>query len=159
MNKKEAAEYLGLSTRAVERAVTRGKLRVQYKKHKRGHLAIFNPEEVRCYKMQLETPYPQRPFTEPPATPPTSTGQQAPLMLGNVIPLSDASEQRPFDPQPALVRVADKLTLSLSEAASLSGLSQEFLLQAIRDKQLKAFKHERDWRIKRADLDVFVRNL
>jgi hypothetical protein len=40
-----------------------------------------------------------------------------------------------------------------------SGLSQRFLLQSIRKDKLKAFKHEKDWRIKRADLDSFVREL
>ena len=41
MNKKEAAEYLDLSTRAIERAVARGKLSVKYKKDKHGHVALF----------------------------------------------------------------------------------------------------------------------
>ena len=158
MNKREAAEFLNLSTRAVERAVARGKLGVRYKKDKHGHVALFNPSELRRYKSGLEVPLPRRPFVEPvtPATPNTPE-KQSPLMLGSIVTLSDSLNERAGDR--LVVPLADKLTLSLSEASSLSGLSQEFLLQSIRKDKLKAFKHKREWRIKRADLDSFVRGL
>ena len=157
MNKRETAAYLGLSTRSIERAVARGKLSVRYKKDRHGNIALFDLAEVRRYKAQIEVPMPQRPIVEPPVPAiPAMPVQPTNLVLGNVIPLADAEDKTTGAP---LVPVADKLTLSLAEASSLSGLSREFLLQSIRDKQLKAFRHEQDWRIKRADLDVFVRNL
>jgi hypothetical protein len=155
MNKREAAEFLNLSTRAVERAVARGKLGVRYKKDKHGHVALFNPRELRRYKSGLEVPLPRRPFVEP-ETPITTPDKPSPLMLGAVTLSDSLNEQTGGRP---VVPLADKLTLSLSEASSLSGLSQEFLLQSIRQDKLKAFKHEKDWRIKRADLDSLVRGL
>ncbi len=57
--------------------------------------------------------------------------------------------------KPAL-SVADKLTLSLMEAAQLSGLSRRILRQAIEEKKLKARIIGRGWRVKRADLDAYV---
>ena len=159
MNKREAAEFLDLSTRAIERAVTRGKLSVRYKKDKHGHVALFNPAELRRYKASLEVPMPRHPFVEPPSpTTPSVPGKQSPLIVGNVVPLSETLNERSSSGAP-LVPIADKLTLSLAEASSLSGLSQEYLLQSIRKKKLKAFKYEQNWRIKRSDLDSFIRKL
>jgi predicted site-specific integrase-resolvase len=43
MNKKEAAEFLGVSTRAIERYAAKGKIGVAYSKNKTGQsLAEFN---------------------------------------------------------------------------------------------------------------------
>ena len=158
MNKKEAAEFLNLSTRAVERAVSRGKLGVRYEKHKHGHVALFNPNELRRYKSGLEVPLPRHPWVEPlTPTTPTTPDKQSPLIMGSVMTLSNSINERTGGG--LAVPLADKLTLSIFEASSLSGLSQKFLLQSIRKNKLKAFKHEKDWRIKRADLDSFIKEL
>ncbi|MGH9882265.1 MAG: helix-turn-helix domain-containing protein [Pyrinomonadaceae bacterium] len=160
MNKREVANYLNLSTRAVERAVARGKLSIRYKKDKHGHIALFNPSEVRRYRATLEVPVPRRPMVDPP-TPltPTSPDRPTPLTLGSAITLTEEATEAARGKEGPFVPLADKLTLSSAEASSLSGLSEKFLLQAIRKEKLKAFKDEQDWRIKRADLDAFVRNL
>lgn len=42
MNKKQAAEYLGVSVRALERYVQQGKLSVRYEKGKTRPTANFN---------------------------------------------------------------------------------------------------------------------
>jgi excisionase family DNA binding protein len=57
------------------------------------------------------------------------------------------------------VPVADKLTLSLIEASQLSGLSRNHLRQAIEEKKLKARIIGRGWRVKRDDLDAYVKKL
>jgi excisionase family DNA binding protein len=49
--------------------------------------------------------------------------------------------------------------LTLQEAAALSNLSRAHLRQAIRCGKLKAKIIGRGWRIKRADLDTYVRAL
>jgi excisionase family DNA binding protein len=51
------------------------------------------------------------------------------------------------------------LTLSLAEASQLSGLSRNHLRQAIEEKKLKARIIGRGWRVKRDDLDAYVRKL
>jgi excisionase family DNA binding protein len=62
-------------------------------------------------------------------------------------------------PASVAVPVADKLTLSLVEAAQLSGLSRGHLREAIEAKKLKARIIGRGWRVKRDDLDLYVRKL
>ncbi len=57
------------------------------------------------------------------------------------------------------IPVADKLTLSLVEASQLSGLSRGHLREAIEAKKLKARIIGRGWRVKRDDLDLYVRKL
>jgi len=57
------------------------------------------------------------------------------------------------------VAVADKLTLTLQEASSLSGFSRGWLIEAIKSRRLKAAKRGRGWNIKRSDLDSYVRKL
>ncbi|MDF5714496.1 MAG: helix-turn-helix domain-containing protein [Rhizonema sp. NSF051] len=49
------------------------------------------------------------------------------------------------------VPVADKLLLTQTEAQLLTGLSKEFLRDAINDGTLKAKLIGRSWRIKRSD--------
>ncbi len=46
MNKKEAAEYLGVSTRAIERYTQKGKLGVKYSGGKTRPLAIYDKGEL-----------------------------------------------------------------------------------------------------------------
>jgi excisionase family DNA binding protein len=59
----------------------------------------------------------------------------------------------------ASLSVADKLTLSLVEASQLSGLSRGHLREAIEAKKLKARIIGRGWRVKRDDLDLYVKKL
>jgi hypothetical protein len=154
MNKKEAAQYLNLSTRAVERAVARGKLRVRYSKEKHGNMAIFDQADVQRYKKEIEVPpyhrpHPSFPEPETPGGPGTS-----PLVFGTAVPVDSSREDGV-----RAVPLAQKLTLTLPESASLSGLSVAFLLKAIKDHRLSAFEDETDLRVKRTDLDAFVNSL
>ena len=59
----------------------------------------------------------------------------------------------------SIADAAQKLLLSLPEAAALSGLSRNHLRQAIKEENLKSRKIGRGWRIKRADLEAYVRKL
>lgn len=59
----------------------------------------------------------------------------------------------------SVTAIAQKLMLSLSEASLLSNLSRTHLREAIRRGKLKAKIIGRGWRIKRADLDIYVRAL
>src|SRR5829696_6843563 len=70
MNKKEAADFLGVSTRAIERYAAKGKISAIYTKNKTGQsLAEFNDEDLKRLKEELQqAPYPQRPKVESKAT-------------------------------------------------------------------------------------------
>jgi len=56
MNKKQAAKFLRVSTRAIERYVAKGKLPVRYTKDKTGRqVAVFEEAQVKKIKRELET--------------------------------------------------------------------------------------------------------
>jgi excisionase family DNA binding protein len=58
-----------------------------------------------------------------------------------------------------VIAVADKLLFTLSEAQGMTGLSRETLRDAIDNKKLKAKIIGRGWRVKRADLEAYVKRL
>jgi excisionase family DNA binding protein len=57
------------------------------------------------------------------------------------------------------VPVADKIMLTLAEAAALTNLSRNHLRAAIGEKKLKARIIGRGFRVKRSDLDAYVKKL
>src|SRR5438552_3844474 len=148
MNKRQAAEALGLSTRAVERAVERGKLSVRYERGKRGHMAVFDPAEVRRYKKEVDVPpRAQRSYSFVSAVG-SQPGEERPaFVIGHATPLRERPADAEDDARPD-VPISERLTLSVPEAAALAGLPELFLSQAIRDKTLEAFTCNGAWRVK-----------
>jgi excisionase family DNA binding protein len=66
-----------------------------------------------------------------------------------------APEKQP----PSIADLAAKPLLTLAEASTLTGLSRAVLRDAIESKKLKARIIGRAWRVKRADLDMFIKKL
>lgn len=56
MNKKEAAKFLGVSVRALERYVQQGRISVRYEKGKTRPTANFDPAELEIFKTELNQP-------------------------------------------------------------------------------------------------------
>jgi excisionase family DNA binding protein len=163
MNKKDAADYLGISTRALEYHVKQGNIGVSYERGKTGDVAVFDEAGLRALKARITRP-------ARPATPTVMEGAQTPetesrslMRLSDTAPLqllerlADAITSR--EGKSAPVPVADKLTLSLAEASALSGLSRNHLREAIGEKKLKARIIGRGWRVKRIDLNAYVKRL
>jgi excisionase family DNA binding protein len=168
MNKQEAAEYLGVSVRTLQRLTAQGEISAGEVRGKTGMVTDYAKEELDRFKQEEErkaqdaTRY-VRPHVIP-VTPDNATPAQTALALGRagnspaLVELIAALEQaHAARTQP--VPVADKLTLSLAEASQLSGLSRNHLRQAIEEKKLKARIIGRGWRVKREDLDAYVRKL
>jgi excisionase family DNA binding protein len=185
MNKEGAATYLGCSVRALERYTQQGKISAHYVKGKTRPTVEYEEADLRAFKEKLDAElYPQRPtvetapagFSANPAHAPASLAR-----LSDVAPQSDfrelvgliiresvregigAAMEATAGPQstPAEVPIADKLVLSIKEAALLSGISRDRLITAIEGKKLKASKDKigRGWRVKRNDLDAYVKKL
>ncbi|MBW4633590.1 MAG: helix-turn-helix domain-containing protein [Iphinoe sp. HA4291-MV1] len=179
MNKQEAANFLDVSVRALERYVQQGRISVRYEKGKTRPTAHFDRAELEVFKAELEQPS-YKPAVESRQTPP------------NTEPRQIATEQQPETDKPVLysgeisefgeisvidklssiiegllsktenqpsVPIADKLLLTFAEAQALTGLSKEFLRNAIAQEKLKAKIIGRSWRIKRSDLEEFVNSL
>jgi excisionase family DNA binding protein len=171
MNIKEAAGYLGVSVKTLERRIALGDISVAYVPGATGKQRTFDRAELDRFKQAeaekiIATTYVARPRVAPVA----SVAPDSPAMLertgsghnsGALMELVAAIEQARARLPPALT-VSDlscKLTLSLVEAAQLSGLSRGHLREAIEAKKLKARIIGRGWRVKKIELEAYVRKL
>jgi excisionase family DNA binding protein len=172
MNKQQAAEFLGVSVRAVERYTQQGKLSVHYEPGKTRPVAAYRKDELEPLRKEIAANlYHQRPAVEKGnVANPEQAGD-----IGEVTALARAGGNTDalalivrevatltigaLRADAAAVPLADKLTLSLVEAAQLSGLSRNHLRAAIEEKKLKARIIGRGWRVKRADLESYVSKL
>jgi excisionase family DNA binding protein len=155
-SKREAAQMLGVSTRAIERAVRRGQLAVEYRDSKHGKKAWFRPTDLHGYQRYQEKRGPMG-FT------PLVTKQLSPPnpMVGALVPMVEM-EPWPKKGKHKLdnpVPIADRLTLRLNEAVQLSGLPHGYIVGNIRSGKLKGIRIGRAWHIKRSDLSDFVQSL
>jgi excisionase family DNA binding protein len=184
MNKKEAAAYLGISTRTLEWHVKQKNIGARKVRGKTGEIADFDEGELRKLKAQIDER--RAPVHAVERLSHESHETEARNMTG-LARLSDVSPDQfmqmlaqaytagvsevmqrlpamlppaPNGHAPATISdLAHKLTLSLVEAAQLSGLSRGHLRAAITEKKLKARIIGRGFRVKREDLDLYVRKL
>ena len=167
MNKDQAAKFLGVSVRTLQRHTSAGKIAAKYIHSKLGKVAEYDKPELERFKAELEkvTAY-VRPHVTPdtPVAPSEESTALAPIQLPLFEKLADAFEAlkeslRPDDKHLPVTDLAAKLILTLSEAARLSGLSRGFLIEAIKSHKLQAQILGRGWKVKRADLEAFVKKL
>jgi excisionase family DNA binding protein len=162
MNKKEVSEFLGVSTRLVEKYASEGRLgEVTYVRGKTGKQAEYNQEAVEKLKAALESPDTSLAATTPDAR----------LFVAQLVEAIASREQANIEairgllsgnteePRSASVRVSEKILLNLSDCRSLTGLSEGTLRDAIKSEKLKAKIIGRGWKVKRQDLDEFINNL
>lgn len=153
-SKRQAAEFLGTSTRAIERAVRRGHLVAQYRPSKHGPMAWFAAEELARYRnfQQSRAPVGFNPVPEPKR----DTG----IAVGTITTLPDAEAQRSQAKHSNnVVPLNQRLMLSLAEAACLSGLPRSFITESMQSGRLKSVKIGRNVLIKRSELERFVTEL
>ena len=152
-SKREAAELLGLSTRGIERAVRRGHLTVLYRDSKHGKQAWFKAPEIDRLK-QIKQGHGLVGFTS--GIPPRPEIPAAPA-IGTLVPMVEIPPRRKSGERERVdVPIADRLTLTIDDAAQLSGLPRSFITENIRAGKLKSIAIGRRHFIKRADLNEFV---
>ncbi len=170
-NKQEAADHLGVSVRTLLRLVDQGKL-AHLPKRRPADETTFDTGELDRYQRQLKDEAAGVVSgVVAPVTPPENQALArrdgrvtlTPVTLGTGDALDTPAMQdrmlRAFEAMASPVRLTDKLTLSLTEAALLAGLSRNHLRAAIEDKKLKARIIGRGWKVKRGDLDAYVAKL
>jgi excisionase family DNA binding protein len=177
MNKHEAAKYLDISVRTLQRLTSTGEITAGEVRGRTGMVTDYTEEELDRYKQEQERRAQDAPrYVRPTVVSGTPDG--SPEIQGlarregvSITPVTldtgdtrDTPEMRvrmlaAFEAMASPVRITDKLTLSLAEAALLSGLSRNRLLEAIHASKLKAKIIGRGWRIKRDDLDAYVKKL
>jgi excisionase family DNA binding protein len=164
MNKKEVAEYLGISERGVQRAAERGELSVRMERGRRGDVAVYDPDEVRHLKAKRDAERAtMRPAVIPvdadehTAAPVNSNGQgNAQLALisggGEVLTMlireTVAATVEAVHTSPVL--------LTLVEAAQVTGLSADALRRAIKAGALDGRKIGRGYKVRPADARAYA---
>ncbi len=152
MNKETAAEALGISIRSLQRLVQAEKISVTYKRGESGKQeAIFNANEIENFKQQrdVESVKPAAATTGDAALARNDANQFLQILRQAITPETKA----------ASVSIADKPLLKLAEAATLTGLSRNTLRTAIDTNELKAKLIGQAFRIKRTDLNEYIKKL
>jgi hypothetical protein len=162
MNKKEVSEFLGVSTRLVEKYASDGRLgEVSYIRGKTGKQAEYSQEAVEKLKAALESPDTALATTTPDAR--LFAAQLVEAMASreqaNIEAIRGLLSSSGEEPRSASVRVSEKLLLNLSDCRLLTGLSEANLREAIKSNKLKAKIIGRGWKVKRPDLDEFIKKL
>lgn len=151
MNRKEAAEYLGVSVRSIDSYIAKGKIGVRYERSNRGRTAILDINDLEELKQSLNTTIHKPRTTEAP----TIIHREAPAL-----PTHIQIEAAPTKNQPLLlIDITAKSVLRIKEAAQVSGFSESFLKAELLDGSLRGKKIRGAWRIHRKDLDQWLDKL
>jgi hypothetical protein len=146
MNKKEVSEFLGRSTRLVEKYASEGKFgEVTYVRGKTGDQAEYNRQAVEKLKAELQSPNPSVDNTSPEEPYAEDLRGLLSILLK--------------EPRSQSVQVSEKLLLSINDCRLLTGLSDAKLRNAVKNGTLKAKIIGRAYKVKRQDLNDFIINL
>jgi excisionase family DNA binding protein len=185
LDKKQAAEYLGVTTRTLERHAKEGKLSVRYEQSQFGEVAMFDPEELKNFQADKQTIR-----VKPTVEPDRAIQIDRPTNPQSQIARSPQHQTEPYNPQPEstfgitaliaplgalfnnLTRAIDnhgsrvtttelrsKLLLTLDEAQIVTGLSRDILIDAIKNGELPSKIMGKAYRIKTQDLERYIANL
>jgi excisionase family DNA binding protein len=154
MNKHQAAEFLGVSVRALERYTKTRKISARYEKGRTKPTPVYDEAELREFKSKIETP------THSPAVipPDNDSGTKA---------LSPLSQTTTLTKNPdglgqliTAFAMLDERMLTLKEAAEFSGISEGALRRDIKAGQLPKYKgYGRGDRVKKSELRAFMQGL
>jgi excisionase family DNA binding protein len=185
LDKKQAAEYLGVTTRSLERYTNEGRISVRYEQSPNGEIAMFDPEELKKFKADKQTSRikptiePDRPqqidrFNNPQSQIARSTQTQPdsynPSPEANfglttlIAPLGALFNNltKAIDNHGSRVTTTElrsKLLLTLDEAQIVTGLSRDILIDAIKNGELPSKIMGKAYRIKNQDLERYIANL
>jgi excisionase family DNA binding protein len=167
ITKEEAAQILEKSTRAIERySKAEGNnpplLSVTYEKGKTRDVPMYDEGEVRDLAERLK--HPQTPARATLAAPETAiatrsdNGDMAVSQLSVIVRAIEQAREE-SRPRATISDLAHKLMLSLDDAAQLAGLSRDHLRAAIKAGKLKGRIIGRGFKVKRPDLEQYVKKL
>jgi excisionase family DNA binding protein len=183
MNKKEAAEFLGVSEKTVERYKSAGKLSARLKRivgadGKSRKVLDFNQSDMERLQRELSGNVVFPEITDRHAQTETQTDTDGQTQLdtanfagnelsiygqtptANLFGIIFKSIETVSERHLQTSNRFQKLVLTVDEAAAVSGLPKAYIDRAIKkDGSLKATKIGGRYRIKRQDLDEFINNL
>jgi excisionase family DNA binding protein len=178
MNKSEAAEYLGISARSLERYTAQGRLSHTLKKGKTRPVLDYDESELERLKAELQAALdaPARPSSPNSDTPsnalavlaknPSGLAAKArltsPVGIGELGGFSREQLQVLAGLAGALSgrqgrELGPALLLTLDDCAALTGLSRAHLRAAVASGELASKKIGRSFRVRREELERWVR--
>jgi excisionase family DNA binding protein len=161
MNKNDAATFLEIGIRSLERYTGAGKVQAQKLKVKTGFALDYDPAELERFKAVLEAERQEAGQGSPVS--PTALAVRQPRTshgtLANVAASVANGHGDAFTAAMVTQAIAVKLLLNLAECQALTGLSRATLRDAIESGDLKAKMIGKAWRVKRSDLEAWINAL
>jgi excisionase family DNA binding protein len=173
MNKDDAATFLGISVRTLQRLTSEGVFQTTTQ-GKKG-VATYDEDDLRAWREMSEEDRRKAreeaaerrsstslsPMTVTPGDSVTSTS----LVATDTHDTTDTRREfarmigEAVASGSAVANISHKLVLTLKEASQLAGLSRDHLRGAIESKKLKGRIIGRGFKVKREDLEQYVRKL
>jgi hypothetical protein len=163
MKKSDAAKFLDISEKTLERLVKSGEISSKLEKGKTRDIVVFDDEELKVFKEKRESAK-HRPAISTPAQNSLS------LMPTNANNLDRQNQEISFTSRitglealaeaQKMLSLQNKPMLNLGESALVSGLAVTFLERAVKEGKLKTFAGLRGSKvIRRTDLEKFISEL
>jgi hypothetical protein len=163
MKKSDAAKFLDISEKTLERLVKSGEISSKLEKGKTRDIVVFDDEELKAFKEKRESAK-HRPAISTPAQNSLS------LMPTNANNLDRQNQEISFTSRitglealaeaQRMLSLQNKPMLNFGESALFSGLAVTFLERAVKDGRLKTFPGLRGSKvIRRTDLEKFISEL
>ncbi|MBW4675931.1 MAG: helix-turn-helix domain-containing protein [Desmonostoc geniculatum HA4340-LM1] len=167
MDKKAAAEFLGVSTRTIENYASDGKISVTYSQGRNGKQAQYREDDLRALKEELATPVHRSvvapKFRSEEACALTSLPNSSEIVnsetfggLATVPPTRVVELLEAISGAQRLALLWNKLVWNLEEAAIATGYSRFHLRQAIALGNLPAQKIGKGWKVRPSDLQEYT---
>jgi hypothetical protein len=167
MKKSEAAKFLDISEKTLERLVKSGEVSSKLEKGKTRDVVVFDDEELKIFKEKRESAKHRPAFSISDDSLAQSSVSLMPTKADN---LDRQNQTLSFTPMitaleslaeaQKMVFLQNKPMLNLSDSALVSGLSITFLEKAVKDGRLKTFAGLRGSKvIRRMDLEKFISEL
>jgi predicted DNA-binding protein (UPF0251 family) len=166
MKKSDAAKFLDISEKTLERLVKSGEISSKLEKGKTRDIVVFDDGELKTFKEKRESAK-HRPAFSNDDSPAQNSLSLIPTNADNLdrqmqtisfTPMITALES--LAEAQRMVFLQNKPMLNLSDSALVSGLSVTLLERAVKDGRLKTFAGLRGSKvIRRADLEKFISEL
>jgi predicted DNA-binding protein (UPF0251 family) len=162
MKKADAAKFLDISEKTLERLVKNGEISSRLEKGKTRDVVVFDDEELEVYKEKRESAKHRPAFS--------MSDDALSLIPTKADNLDRQNQTLSFTPMitaleslaeaQRMVFLQNKPMLNLGDAALVSGLSVTFLERAVKDGRLETFAGLRGSKvIRRTDLERFISEL
>jgi excisionase family DNA binding protein len=163
MKKADAAKFLEISEKTLERLVKNGEISSKLEKGKTRDVVVFDDEELKVFKEKRESSK-HRPAFSTDDLPAQNSLLLIPTKTDNIDRQNQTFEflevlTNALTSQKSVVPIADKVLLTVKECRALTGLSEQTIRDAIRDERLKSRVIGLGFKVKRSDLNEFINTL